>query len=1115
MSERAPSIRSVASSASGVSLSRRPRTTGRSRSRTITGASGRPVEPPLDSLPISSDLPYLAGTITQEPLGDPFTVSTLSPSEGPSRPTRSPHRQGHLENGFSSQNSDTTTASSQLGTAVDATVVVEPPPSTPSPTRPVGVQVYSSEVRILVAHLMSCDILYFVKVKPTKASTLPLLNTGYRPPPSAFSRDPALTPTTNVRDSVSTQRSGASSSLYPPSTPTASRPESPSTPHSIFHPIETLQPVQPSPEVQEAREYDNDDVAYRLRLLVNNSYFLPPAHSKPSPADLAPVSLDASKRSAKSPTPTFLDLFRVGKSKSKPSTPTSTTGVDFPVPMLRTTSDSITTPYVNRNQQTQRPSPQISRLPSPINPPTAPRGRVVVVREKVEDIMVAAKQAEQDLKAKGAARADNQGSQISKQNGSSGIIDPTDAVDIPLPSPSYPFAVQASALHGLGVQDSVGAAVLADRLPPNMSHSYDPVEDTWRKALLHQAVHHSLDNTPDTSSFSHILASSTPPRAKSNETPRTKSPATLPPTSPVPLLADLQKKIIEQPIIDIIESTPTKQKRPSTSHSQSVQKSLAKTLIPTLSLQPSRPGSYLPQRADTPSGPMTPLGPAPRRTFMNSPSMSQTNLTMSSPLGDQSMSSQSQSFSDSESYRRIRRIHSSPQLAEGYETTVSRQDELIPPLPNYSRNSQALSINTLRASYQTIAGSSQKSIIDNGEGEQDDLPPRPSMAASRPSMSEYSQASASASPTTSAFQDMLNRPDSAFSDPPGSSKFSFDRGTTSSIRYTAMSPPPRISSSLAHVALPPPPRSSSAYAMKRQFAPLSLSSDSSRTEPAGLDEEEETTLQIIAPEPTTPPLPEESASRREERRSLERRRKISAARVPPALSISNDKVPVKIHSAPGPSSPTNFFDDIQSHPNAMDDLESSSDEDEGGTVVSVPPKVLSDSRGRSSSIASPNASSFSHSSGRAPIMKHGNYSTPYVRSGGTMSNMVPIGHSVGSKKPVLNVPIKLGKSELPSSSFDFFKYAEEHPPPGSIFAFGIGDSSGSGSGSPIEPPRPATADRVNMGPSSSKVGGVVLSQTAQDSFKKLDGMLLRHMEDEKDTIKRIATTMKQSKQATS
>jgi phage gpG-like protein len=36
------------------------------------------------------------------------------------------------------------------------------------------------------------------------------------------------------------------------------------------------------------------------------------------------------------------------------------------------------------------------------------------------------------------------------------------------------------------------------------------------------------------------------------------------------------------------------------------------------------------------------------------------------------------------------------------------------------------------------------------------------------------------------------------------------------------------------------------------------------------------------------------------------------------------------------------------------------------------------------------------------------------------------------------------------------------------------------------------------------------NQRAQESLRKLDGMLIQHMEDEKDTIKRIATTMKQT-----
>jgi hypothetical protein len=482
-----------------------------------------------------------------------------------------------------------------------------------------------------------------------KASSLPQLHIGYRPQPSAFSRDPALTPVVNVRDSVSTQKSGTSSSLYPPSTATISRADSPLTPPLISHDFESIHQSPPmNPEIPEVREYDSDDVAYRLRLLVNNNYFLPPAHTKPSPADFAACRSDPSKRPIKAPSPTFFDRFRVGKSRSKPTTPTA---FDHTLPMLRTTSDSITSNHVPRAQQS-RASGQIPRVMVNL-PGGPPRGRVVVVREQVEDIMVAAKQAEQDLKAKSAARMDKE-----SQDGNDAVddaIDPTDAVDIPLPSPTYPFAVQASALHGLGVQDSVGADVLADRLPPN---SFDPTEDRWRKALLQEAVHHSLDTTAN-SSFSNVVDVSTPKgsfRKKSLESASSLSVAQI-----------LQQKIIDQPAIDIIESTPLTEKRPKSAHSQRSRKDPDSSLLTVNSTtQPSRPGSFLPLRAETPSGPMTSLGPAPRRMFANAPaSLSQTNLTHEQQHSFPSVS-------DHDSRRVLRRTHSSPHLAEGYDSSLSR-----------------------------------------------------------------------------------------------------------------------------------------------------------------------------------------------------------------------------------------------------------------------------------------------------------------------------------------------------------------------------------------------------------------------------------------------------------
>ncbi|KAF6757267.1 hypothetical protein DFP72DRAFT_989564 [Ephemerocybe angulata] len=438
---RPPSVRSVASNnsvASAVSLTRRPRT--RPRSRTVTGASSTRAESPQPGLPL------LDKPIVHEPLS-----STPAPDDPQMPPPRS------LDVGSSATPS---TQNTELAGA--ETTFVDPQ--------------HSPELG----------------KTPTKArlggkSSLPAIHTRYQPPPSAFSRDPAHIP--NVRDSVSTHQSGASSSLYPLSSSTMSGPESPPSPRSMSEQFDHhLDSVRIDADPMSVQEFDSDDVAYRLQLLVKNNYFLPPAHSKPSPSDFAALAATANpKKQAKSSTPAgILDLFRSVKPKSKPTTPTGSPHIDSAAPMLRATSDSITAPHSARVQQQPK------------------SGRVVVVREKMGDIMVAAKQAEQDLKNKGVRLDQVPQLAVNQDSIFDDVVDPTDAVDIPLPSASYPFAVQASALH---------ADVLADRLPPpqspNQSSSYE-ADNHWRKALLHQAVERSLDNTPDISTFSHALGVSTP-----------------------------------------------------------------------------------------------------------------------------------------------------------------------------------------------------------------------------------------------------------------------------------------------------------------------------------------------------------------------------------------------------------------------------------------------------------------------------------------------------------------------------------------------------------------------------------------------------------------------------
>lgn len=123
--QRPRSLRSVASNstiASGTSLSRRPRTR---RSKTVTGAPTHPSEPPLTSLPVQSDLPYLSDTTAQEPT-DRLSPAWNGSFELPPRPPKSPHRQLTAEPLTCSGDS----ASSQGGRAADETVVSEPPPPT-------------------------------------------------------------------------------------------------------------------------------------------------------------------------------------------------------------------------------------------------------------------------------------------------------------------------------------------------------------------------------------------------------------------------------------------------------------------------------------------------------------------------------------------------------------------------------------------------------------------------------------------------------------------------------------------------------------------------------------------------------------------------------------------------------------------------------------------------------------------------------------------------------------------------------------------------------------------------------------------------------------------------
>ena len=860
------------------------------------------------------------------------------------------------------------------------------------------------------------------------------------------------------------------------------------------------------------QNYDGDDVAYRLRLLVKNNYFLPPAHMKPSPEDFA-----ASTNAKKSPTPTFLDIFRVGKSRSRPTLITSALGSG---PMLRTTSDTITSPFTLRNHQRALHSPH--NMAFPLNG-SLDRGRVAVVRERVTDIAVAAKQAEQEMKTRNARRDSDRGRRqlqtlVKRQvQDADDVIDPTDAVDIPLPASNYPFAVQASALHGLGVQESVGAAILADRLPPNSPgmSSAGETDDHWRKVLLQQAVHHSLDNTPDESMFSYAPGTSNPMLA----TPRVNGELSRS-TTPGMRAKRLQKHIVEPQISFQVEGISMeaqigkedpvhKSEQSQTSTSRSTYKSF---LSPDSN--DSRRSSFLPARAITPLANVTPLTPAPRAKEPFSITYSHSHSDL------QHQGSDVHSLISPKA--KLRRSMSTPLFTE-FES-MRQQFAITPPLPpvpGTRRSSQMTQLTVQTHSYETTGeipsrGSafSSQLTFDDCDGRIARGSPRLSALGNRCSFLSFSQGSMS--PTTSAFQDALNH--------------AGERSSMSSMRYSSLdestepdtrtrsslaSPPPRTSTSNGHNALQPPPRSSSF-----NYSLSSLNRNATSSEPR---------IEISAASPTKGEWgssPYVSSSHHDVRP------------IPFSLDILTSSAEVAIHS-PAPSSPTSFFDTLQTQPNAMDDLDSSDDDDEATSIVaqsppppsilsvhSSPPTFLVDPRTRANSTISTSPIKPS------TMMRLGNFSAPYIGRGhAERLRMLPI-RTVDSKKALGYTPTKaqffserksdLGHGKELSTTLIVQAQAQAQAQKKNIglLESPVETSAASSSSSVltglsnIERRRPTTVSRaVSVSPTSPL--RQQFTPQRPEALKKFDGMLVQHMEEEKDRIKKIAGAIKSSPQVNS
>ncbi|KAF7796629.1 hypothetical protein EIP86_007811 [Pleurotus ostreatoroseus] len=907
----------------------------------------------------------------------------------------------------------------------------------------------------------------------------------------------------NLRDSmVST-----SSSLYPQSTSTESYPESSIHPRSFdgkdgddssFSPRIVTQGSHPP-------EFDVDDVSYRLRLLVNNSYFLPPAHSKPSPLSLAPPNPPSTnQRMSKQVAPALLDFFRMGKSKSKPVTPAvqSPTTETPPGPILRTTSDSTTASgYLPKPKPTSAPQTP-AHAPYPVQ--STPGSRVVVLRERMDDLIQAAKQSERDIKL----RTDGRNARSHTTHANSfvdDVIDPTDAVDLPPPSAGYPFAVQASAMHGLGPQESLGAAILADRLPPSSPGMWSSSsDDTWRKAILHEAVSLSLNESPESSfaTMSSPTSSEHPiqsPSFRDSFSEKVEQEAA--PSAPKVLIG---QRIVEPGRLELETGERAVLSPLEALHS------LPSTISPQhTGLSPSeptdtvwRPSTHLPRRAETPAATM-PLTPPPPRKQLQSPSGSGTPKDVVPEEQPQQLV-----------FPTIEKLPSTSSFHEGDNTGMDGTDTsafaegvqqrtltLSPPMIHRPDEMPSFSaqLNALRASPFSEDDDLSSYVTPGDMG--DETPPRPSMTISlppsgRPSMSEYSNPS----PTASAFQDAV------FGSCRTPSPLLFRRGHSGSLpgvqrvpnsetetRNLVSSPPPRTSSSLGPgTNLPPPPRTPASKPIYRSST--SSASDHLSDARSRLDSEA-TNPDITLLEPSTPP-------------SLGQRREHSFSL---SLRIPTETIAPPIHTAPAPASPTDFFDRIQSHPNAMDDLDTSDEESDDD--LSLPHADDDDEEEIAEVFVEPRTQAISNrassSSSRPSIMRLGNHSTPQLAPGPSTGEPFSLAN-VDPKKPIGNVPERgtyfasRKKGKGPALMFPPFEAARlSHDSLAQRSSSDSPSRTSHSSHSPLGRPHTAPVDEDKDKPQK-------LRAWQRESIQRFDGMLLDHIAAEREAIKRITSNISNS-----
>ncbi|KZT61272.1 hypothetical protein CALCODRAFT_514805 [Calocera cornea HHB12733] len=305
---------------------------------------------------------------------------------------------------------------------------------------------------------------------------------------------------------------------------------------------------------------EDDDVAYRLKLLVQNRYYLPSPHDKPSVRELGGLTVSASggitnttmSGKPRSPSGGLRGLFtpRARSNSSLNSSPQKSPSGTPPLPQHPNGIRSSRSQVFTRAAAGPAPAPPLAvpgtfprRATSPAvpSPPTSrtpePKGRVMVIKEKVPDLPRAAREArlrEEERVRTHPGVMKRREREILEQS-QEWEVDPTEEVDtapaalkdpvaarvakVPMippraptrPPPPPPTPQEEREDVGLGISAPAPAPEpenkaksvrgesewetedseyepVQNQAPARQPMEVDPEEAAWRKALLHQAV---------------------------------------------------------------------------------------------------------------------------------------------------------------------------------------------------------------------------------------------------------------------------------------------------------------------------------------------------------------------------------------------------------------------------------------------------------------------------------------------------------------------------------------------------------------------------------------------------------------------------------------------------